>query len=246
MGEKTRVLFVDDEENILKALRRLFRREPWEQRFASSGAEALGLLEADGSFDVVVTDQRMPGMTGVELLKEIRKRLPDCVRIVLSGYSDVQSILDAVNEGAIYKFMTKPWDDEVLREVVSDAVRSAGLRRENERLHSTIEDQNAELLAMNGSLRQACGRESGAVVPGLACRVLEALPLGVVAVGGDGSVALTNETARRVLGSRSPEDLVGRRWDPEVLEGGGDLRLLRAEELKAGSWRGTVYLLLET
>lgn len=194
MSEAPRVLFVDDEENILKALRRLFRREPWEQRFAASGAEALALLEADGPADVVVTDQRMPGMSGVELLKEVRRRCPDSARIVLSGYTDVQAILDAVNEGAIFKFLTKPWDDAVLRQVVQEAVDLVQLRRENRALQGQLRAQEEELTAMGASLSEQAHLEV------IARAVLDALPVGVAVVDAHGRPVLVNGEADRLLG----------------------------------------------
>ncbi|MHB8766245.1 MAG: response regulator [Deferrisomatales bacterium] len=189
-----RVLFVDDEENILKSLRRLFRNEDWEQRYAGSGAEALAELDRGWTPDVVVTDQRMPAMTGVALLKEVRRRHPGCVRIVLSGYTEVQAVLDAVNEGAIYKFLTKPWDDEVLRGVVREAADGVAARQELERLQALLERQSETLVASNHSLHHASWTDIDARL------LVEALPVGVVAVGEDGDVYLANPEARRLLG----------------------------------------------
>ncbi|GAB4256913.1 MAG: hypothetical protein Kow0092_03360 [Deferrisomatales bacterium] len=241
---RTRVLFVDDEENILKALRRLFRRDPWEQRFASSGREALDLMEAEGPFDVVVTDQRMPGMTGVELLTEVRARAPRAVRIILSGYTEVQSILDAINRGAIYKFLTKPWDDHTLREVVEEAVESVELRRENERLQGLVEQKNAELAGINRCLQEVIREGLSARKAGLAHAVVEALPVGVLAVGADGTVALANREACRLLALGDPEAALGAPA-PATLAGGDGLAVRAAPGVRGAGWEGAAYVLWE-
>ena len=109
------LLLVDDEENILAAMRRVLRREGYRILTAGSGQEGLELLAAN-PVDVIVSDQRMPNMSGVEFLRQARAMYPETVRIVLSGYTELQSITDAINEGAIYKFLTKPWEDELIRE----------------------------------------------------------------------------------------------------------------------------------
>ena len=154
MSEPTRILFVDDEVNILRALRRLFRRQPWQQAFAASGHDALVLWDEKGPFDVVISDQRMPSMTGAELLREVRTRHPDSVRIILSGYADFQSVFDAVNEGAIYKFLTKPWKEEALLQTVQEAAELVELRRRCDELQSELEQQNRALAEANEILQQ--------------------------------------------------------------------------------------------
>ncbi|MES2091380.1 MAG: EAL domain-containing protein, partial [Pseudomonadota bacterium] len=108
---KRTLLLVDDEENIVASLRRLLRRDGYHIVVAYSGAEGLQRL-AEQEVDVIVSDQRMPGMTGVEFLRRAKELYPGTMRIVLSGYTELQSITDAINEGSIYKFLTKPWDDE--------------------------------------------------------------------------------------------------------------------------------------
>lgn len=230
------VLFVDDEEHVLAALRRLFRGAPWDQRFVSSASEALALAaEEEGAPDVVVADQRMPGMTGVELLRAIRLRYPRCVRIVLSGYTEVQTILDAVNEGAIFKFLTKPWDDEVLREVVQEAVEVAELRRENERLQTLVATQNEQLEAVNQSLRATLGEGLSAWA------MVEALPVGVVAVDEAGRVLATNLESGRLLGS----GLWGRRWSDVLRALPGTIVVRASGPVSAPGWQGNLYAVWE-
>jgi response regulator RpfG family c-di-GMP phosphodiesterase len=116
-----RILFVDDEEHILKALRRHFLDEPYEIHTASSGREGLKMLEAS-PMDVVVSDFRMPEMDGGEFLRRVGQRWPETVRLVLSGYADITALISAINEGAIFKFIAKPWQDDELKGLVREAV----------------------------------------------------------------------------------------------------------------------------
>jgi response regulator RpfG family c-di-GMP phosphodiesterase len=118
------LLIVDDEPNILNALRRLLRREYYEVLTANSPREAFDLL-AQHSVQVVVSDQRMPDMTGTEFLARVKQIYPATVRIVLSGYTDLETLTDAINRGAIYRFLVKPWNDEELRSQLREAFRVA-------------------------------------------------------------------------------------------------------------------------
>ncbi|MES2951193.1 MAG: EAL domain-containing protein [Pseudomonadota bacterium] len=116
------LLIVDDEANNLSALRRLLRQEGYRVLTASGGEEGLELL-AVNSVQVIVSDQRMPGMTGSKFLSLAKELYPDTVRIILSGYTDLEAVTESVNQGAVYKFLTKPWDDGALREHIRDAFR---------------------------------------------------------------------------------------------------------------------------
>ena len=118
------LLLVDDEPNILNSLSRLLRREGYQLLTAGSPAEAFVLL-AKHTVHVVLSDQRMPEMTGTEFLSRVRQMYPETIRIVLTGYTDLESVTDAINRGAIYKFLTKPWSDDQLREQIRDAFRMA-------------------------------------------------------------------------------------------------------------------------
>jgi len=111
MTDKT-ILLVDDEENIISALTRLLRRDGYNILRANSGQAGLELL-AQHRVGVIISDQRMPGMTGTEFLTKVREIYPDTIRIVLSGYTELNSVTDAINRGAVYKFFTKPWEDEM-------------------------------------------------------------------------------------------------------------------------------------
>jgi serine/threonine-protein kinase len=118
-----KLLCVDDEQFILSALHRLFKSQ-YDVRVAISGAEALRMLAAE-PVDVVISDQRMPGMTGVELFKHIRDLTPATMRILLTGYADLPATIEAVNSGEVFRYVTKPWSNDSLRMTVALAMRAA-------------------------------------------------------------------------------------------------------------------------
>lgn len=117
------LLLVDDEENVLRALLRLFRRDGYRVLTASSVDEAYDLL-ARNHVQVILSDQRMPQVSGTEFLGRVKELYPDTVRLVLSGYTDLATVTDAINRGAIYRFLTKPWNDDELREHIREAFRT--------------------------------------------------------------------------------------------------------------------------
>jgi len=119
--EKRTVLFVDDEEKILRSLKRGLLDEPYNTLFASSGKEAIEILKQK-EVHIIVTDMRMPEMSGLELLRTVKQEYPHIVRMVLSGYTQVTTLLTAINQGEIFKFITKPWQ---LEEEFKPAIREA-------------------------------------------------------------------------------------------------------------------------
>lgn len=148
-----RVLFVDDEANILQSVRRVMRKSDVEIETSTDAGEALRMVETN-AFAVVISDQRMPRMDGVELLEKVRVLSPDTVRIILTGYADVQASVDAINKGAVYRYLNKPWEDDDLRNTVRQAVDQYLLIRENRRLQELTERQNDELKDLNENLKQ--------------------------------------------------------------------------------------------
>ena len=118
-AQKHAILLVDDEPEILFSLKSLLRRE-FVLHTAESGAEALRILEQH-PIHVVMTDQRMPGMTGVELMNQVKDRWPDAVRIVFTGYADIKAVVDAINNSGLYRYITKPWDPDDLIDTLHDA-----------------------------------------------------------------------------------------------------------------------------
>lgn len=138
------LLFVDDEENVLNALKRVFMEENYEVLTAGSGDEALKLIESN-PVHLVVSDYKMPGITGSELLREIKNRWPETIRIMLTGHADINAIMGAVNEGAVYKFITKPWNDEDLRLTISLALQQYSLMQENRKLKDLAKEQQIKI-----------------------------------------------------------------------------------------------------
>jgi len=108
------ILCVDDEVNILNSLERLFRKEGYRSLTANNGPGALRIPEENHEIHPVIPDQRMPGMSGTEFLAIVREKYPDIFRIVLTGYTEVDAITEAINKGHIYKFILKPWNDQNL------------------------------------------------------------------------------------------------------------------------------------
>jgi len=150
------LLFVDDEENVLNSLRRIFLEENYTILTANSAQKAFELLDQQ-PVHLIITDHRMPVMTGAELLKLVRERYPETIRIMLTGYADVNSIMGAVKEGAVYKFITKPWNDEDLRLTVSLALQQFVLMRENRRLKSVSQLQESKIKSYAGLFEQNRG-----------------------------------------------------------------------------------------
>lgn len=192
-----RVMLVDDEVCILRSLTRLLRNEPYELITANSPTEALELLSLQ-PVDLIISDQRMPEMCGTELLKRVCQQWPHTIRIILSGYSEVSSILNAVNEGAIYKYLTKPWNDEELKLNIRRAVEQVALIDQNQSLLRRIEEQNHQLVAANEQLHQ---RATDAMF-GLSFtrELLNTISAGVIGVDTDGMVVGTNDRAAELLG----------------------------------------------
>jgi response regulator RpfG family c-di-GMP phosphodiesterase len=145
------LLCVDDEPNILSALRRLLRPHGYQVTIAVSGAQALAIME-EQPFDLVISDMRMPEMDGAQFLEQVKRRWPDTVRLLLTGYADVTSTVDAINKGEIYRYISKPWDDEELVQIVRQALERKALEREKVRLERLTARQNEELRDLNANL----------------------------------------------------------------------------------------------
>ncbi|HTG01764.1 MAG TPA: response regulator [Nitrospirota bacterium] len=204
MHEKLRVLCVDDEENILRALQRLFFDAPYDVIAAASGDEGLRLLETTPSVQVVISDYRMPGMNGAHFLRAVSERWPDTVRILLSGYADVASVIDAVNEGSIYRFVPKPWNDDELKVSVANAMERWRLGRENKELTERLSKANVDLQALNVILQERITDEVVLLkkqnkMLESSGEVLNALPLAVACLDGDGWITYYNRAAGRLF-----------------------------------------------
>ena len=119
MTDKNTILIVDDEKSILSSFKRVFITEPYEILTAGSGMEALEKLQQQ-EVQLIISDQRMAGMNGIEFLSKAREICPKAVRVVLSGYSDFSSIVDAIKKGHIYKYLEKPWKEKDIRMIIID------------------------------------------------------------------------------------------------------------------------------
>ncbi len=149
------ILCVDDEANILSALRRLFRPAGYRVLCAEGGAAGLATLEEEGgAVDLVISDMRMPVMDGARFLAEVRERWPGIVRILLTGYADIESTIAAINQGQIYRYIAKPWNDAEVVLIVREALERQALVREKLRLEALTARQNEELKVLNAGLEE--------------------------------------------------------------------------------------------
>ena len=207
MGEPIRILCIDDEQNVLRSLTRLFLDDPYEILTAPSGAEGLLILAQSGTVPVVISDYRMPGMNGVEFLSEVRKRWPETVRIVLSGYADTGAIVSAINEGQIYRFVAKPWNDDELRVTVANALERYELGRNNHELTEELRRKNNELTALNRDLERRVAERTGALTTQNrllteSLGILDNLPMAIVGMDPQGTVFQCNRKGLVCFGSR--------------------------------------------
>lgn len=158
-----KVLFVDDEEHILKSLRRLLMDEEIEILTATSGEQGLDLLRNSDGIDLIVSDQRMPGLSGAEFLQQAREIAPDALRIILTGYADINATIDAINKGGACRYVSKPWNDEELILIIRDALRQCRLISENKRLSALVQKQNEELKEWNSNLKNRVLEQTAAI-----------------------------------------------------------------------------------
>jgi len=196
MTEEIRILCVDDEPNVLNALRRLFIDNNYTIITAASGPEGISILEKE-HVQLVISDYRMPSMSGVEFLREVYKRWPNTVRIVLSGYADVSAIVGAINEGHIYKFIPKPWNDDELKVTISNALERYFLFKKNTELTAELKNKNDELLELNDQLQKLYEEQSKSLEfrsRSLSTHqsLLDAMPVGILGVDNEDMVVMCN------------------------------------------------------
>src|SRR3954469_9232443 len=137
------VLYIDDEANNLNSFKAAFRRD-FNIYTASSAREGRQILDAY-EIGVIITDQRMPGMTGIEFLESIIPVYPDTIRILLTGFSDINAVMDANNRGQVYKYLVKPWQNDELKMYIENALEIYNLRKENKELARKLQLANLEL-----------------------------------------------------------------------------------------------------
>jgi two-component system, NtrC family, sensor kinase len=216
------VLVVDDEVNVQKSLRRLFVDTDYKVLVANSGLEGMACLDKE-PVHLVISDYRMPEMNGVEFLSKVKAEHPDTVRIILSGFADVEAVVDAINQGEIYKFLAKPWNDQELLSTVKRALEHSFLQRENVTLLRELRSTNAELTKLAEDLESKVQertrdleRKSRAV--SIAHSILDLLPVGVIGMDSDDTIVYMNGTLGRFVDTSGIE--LGRQasevLDPQV------------------------------
>jgi FixJ family two-component response regulator len=207
------LLLVDDEVNITNALKRTLRRDGYTILIANSGKEGLALL-ANHEVGVIISDQRMPHMTGVEFLRKVKLHYPETIRIVLSGYTDLESVTNAINEGAIYKFLTKPWEDNLLRENIREAFELHEMEQENLRLSRELQLANQKLSLLNQNLERKVIEKTNEIVHSLnllqiSQEILEHLPIGIIGIDAQGMIVASNRQAEAIFCRPSGACLLG-------------------------------------
>ncbi|HVO65770.1 MAG TPA: HD domain-containing phosphohydrolase [Syntrophales bacterium] len=162
-----KILIVDDEESVTNSMLRLFRREHYMINTATSGLEGLKQIrEAEKPFSLIISDQQMPEMTGVQFLAEARKIFPDTMRILLTGHSDIDAIIGAINNGGIHRYLTKPWNDENMLCDVRQILEQYELVLDNRRLLELTKRQSKVLLSLNKNLEERVREKTGEIIKG--------------------------------------------------------------------------------
>ena len=223
-GAPIRVLFVDDEENILRSIKRLFMEESYEVLTTNSGEKALELLKDGQDIGLIVSDQRMPGMLGVDLLKQASEISPDTLRIILTGYTDINAAIDAINKGGAYQYITKPWKDDELIQIVRDAVYRYSLIRENKRLTEIVKRQNEELKQWNDQLQYRVQEQTIEIRESEQKfrKLFDEAPVGYHEVNKEGDITNVNYSELEMLGYTAEEMLGKPIWtftaEPETIK----------------------------
>ncbi|MDO9422676.1 MAG: response regulator [Methylobacter sp.] len=197
------ILLVDDEVNIINALKRTLRPDGYTILAANSAEEGLALL-AKHEVGVIISDQRMSHMTGVEFLRKVKTLYPKTLRIVLSGYTELESITSAINEGAIYKFLTKPWDDDLLRDNIREAFQHYEMEQENVRLSRELQSANNELSMLNQNLEQKVADKTREIIHSInllqiSQEILEHLPIGIIGIDVQNMIVVSNRCAEALF-----------------------------------------------
>jgi response regulator RpfG family c-di-GMP phosphodiesterase len=199
------ILCVDDEDNILHSLKRLLRKEGYRFLTALSGEEGLKILN-ENDVHLLISDHRMPGMSGTEFLAKVREKHPDVLRVILTGYTEVDSITESINKGNIYKFFLKPWSDQNLKLEIRQALEQYDLIQANKRLHEKVLEQNEEPKRINENLESLVQERTKDLeiqnqALELSHSILEDLPFPIVGVSAEQMIVLINQEVNSVLGN---------------------------------------------
>ncbi|MBN1904138.1 MAG: response regulator [Deltaproteobacteria bacterium] len=194
--QENSILLVDDEENILNALKRLLRKEGYRLVSATSGRDGITLLKSN-EIQLVICDQRMPDMNGIDFLAKVKDEYPNIIRVLLTGYTDIDSITESVNKGQIYKFFLKPWNDQNLKLEIRQCFEQYKLARTNRILQETVIEQNKELRRINENLEAMISeRTKDLKIQNRALEIsqaiLEDLPIPVIGISCDLTTVMVN------------------------------------------------------
>ncbi|MDI1293881.1 MAG: response regulator [Methylobacter sp.] len=193
------LLLVDDETNIINALKRALRGDGYIILTANSGEEGLALL-VQHEVGIIISDQRMPHMTGVEFLRKVKMLYPKTLRIVLSGYTELESITNIINEGAICKFLTKPWNNDLLRDNIREAFQHYEMEQENLRLSKALQTANDKLSLLNQNLEQKVADKTREIMHSInllqiSQEIFEHLPIGIMGIDEQNMIVASNRLA---------------------------------------------------
>ena len=161
-AQQAALLFVDDEPNILSALKRLFRPLGYRIFTAAGGAAGLTILARE-RVDLVISDMRMPEMNGAQFLERVRQEWPDTARILLTGYAETGSAIDAINKGKIFRYISKPWEDSDITLIVKHGLERRDLERRNKGLDELTRKQDEEMKQLNADLEEKVKARAGEV-----------------------------------------------------------------------------------
>lgn len=205
MTDHIKILFVDDERNVLKAIERLFIDDDYEILTANSGEEGLSAIESEYPVQLVISDYKMPGMNGVEFLRQVYQRWPDTVRIVFSGYADTVAVVEAINEGQIYKFIPKPWNDDELKITIANSIEWYSLNKKNLELADKLGEKNKELRELNANLEKIVSERTYELmfqnrVLARSQNILDSLPVGVIGIDLDDIIVQCNRKGMEIFG----------------------------------------------
>ncbi len=198
MKEKSKVLLADEEQNILKSLKRFLIDIDCKIFTAESGEKGLELLETE-QIHIIISDYRMPGMSGVEFLSKVKEKYPETIRIVLSGYADTAAIVEAINLGQVYKFIPKPWDDQDLLSTVKDAFERYRLQHKNIELFEELTAKYSESKELTRILEDSVNERTRDLqlknkALTIAQNILNYLQIGVIGIDPSGMVVYMNRS----------------------------------------------------
>ena len=200
------ILVIDDEEYILNSLKRLLRRDGYIILTALNGEEGYKILY-ENDVQLIITDQRMPGMSGTEFLEKVKNDFPDVIRTILSGYTDVDSITESINKGHVFKFFLKPWNDNNLRLEIKHCIDQYELIKKNRDLNEIVVKKNKDLEIMNEELKRINDNLETMVKKRtkdleiqnqaleLSRAIFEDIPLPVLGISSDGMIVMCNKKA---------------------------------------------------